>query len=282
MKSGVSSHFSGSYTTGESSPDLAIIVPTFNERANVPELIHRLRSALQNIDWEVVFVDDDSPDGTSDAVRAFASKDSRIRVIQRIGRRGLSTACIEGMLATSAPFIAIMDGDLQHDESILPVMLDKIQAEHLDLVVGTRNGCGGSMGSFNASRVLISRIGQRIGTLICGSAITDPMSGFFLLTQRLFLESVNRLDGRGFKLLMDIVASSTRKLRIGEVGYRFRSREAGKSKLTARVGLEYVSMVLRSLLLQYWNHRRSLSKVLHNRKTPRSLGHPAPTLSSRK
>src|SRR5271170_3019452 len=99
-----------------SGPELSIIVPTFNERENIAELIGRLVVCLEGRSWEVVFVDDDSPDGTADVVREHAAVDSRVRCVRRIGRRGLSSACVEGMLATTAPYLAVMDADLQHDE----------------------------------------------------------------------------------------------------------------------------------------------------------------------
>jgi glycosyltransferase involved in cell wall biosynthesis len=100
-------------------PELSIIVPTFNERTNVPLLVERLERLLAAYDWEVVFVDDNSPDGTAAAARAIGEGDSRVRCIRRIGRRGLAGACLEGMLASQARYVAVMDADLQHDESLL-------------------------------------------------------------------------------------------------------------------------------------------------------------------
>src|SRR4051812_39515176 len=101
-------------------PRLSVVIPTFNERTNVEEFVRRLDIALEGVRWEVMFVDDNSPDGTADIVRGLAQKDHRIRIVQRIGRRGLSTACIEGMMASTAPYLAVMDADLQHDETLLP------------------------------------------------------------------------------------------------------------------------------------------------------------------
>lgn len=228
-------------------PELAVIIPTFNERGNVPAMIHRLRTTLQGLRWEMIFVDDNSPDGTADAVRAFASHDARVRLIHRIGKRGLSSACIDGILSTSAEVVAVIDGDLQHDESILPAMLRKLHAEHLDLVVATRHASGGSMGSFNATRVLLSNLGRKISRLLFNRGLTDPMSGYFLINRNSALDLVGRLDGRGFKLLLDIVTCSTRPLRIGEVGYRFRPRNFGESKLDMRVGFQFLGMILKKL-----------------------------------
>src|SRR5579875_1387848 len=128
------------------SPELTVVVPTFNERDNVVPLLDRLTAALTGIGWEAIFVDDDSPDGTAETVRDVARRDSRVRCIQRIGRRGLAGACIEGILASSAPVVAVMDADLQHDESILPRMLATLRQEGCDMVVGSRYAAGGGVG----------------------------------------------------------------------------------------------------------------------------------------
>ncbi|GEM_PF-21892 len=227
--------------------DLAVVLPTFNERENVAEIIARLSDALAGLRWELIFVDDDSPDGTAARVRSIAAADRRIRLIQRIGRRGLSSACIEGILATSAEYIAVMDADLQHDERILPQMLSKLRAEALDIVVATRNAEGGSMAEFAAKRVFLSRLGQRISRLVTRCDLTDPMSGFFLLRRAFFLEVVRDLNGGGFKILVDMLASSRRAVRLGEVGYSFRNRVHGESKLDVNVGVEYLFLVLSKL-----------------------------------
>jgi dolichol-phosphate mannosyltransferase len=228
-------------------PVLAVVVPTFNERQNVSVLVRRLHRILRGVRWEVIFVDDDSPDGTGDEISRLAASDERIRLIRRIGRRGLSSACIEGMLATFAPYIAVMDADLQHDESILPTMLDRLRLEALDLVVGTRNANGGSMGAFSSARVLMSRLGQRISQSIMRSELSDPMSGFFLLKRSFFLEVVHGLHGGGFKILLDIVSTSVRPIRMAEVGYCFRARKFGSSKLDFSIAFEYFSMIMNKL-----------------------------------
>ena len=113
---------------GDRSLELTITVPTFNERENVVPLLQRLQSVLNGVVFEVVFVDDDSPDGTAELVRQIARTAPRVRIIQRIGRRGLASAGLEGMLSSGAPYLAVMDADLQHDESALPIMLDKIRS----------------------------------------------------------------------------------------------------------------------------------------------------------
>ena len=228
--------------------DLAIVLPTYKERENIPLILEKLADALQGLAWEAIFVDDDSPDGTAEVITAHARLDTRIRLLHRVGRRGLSSACMEGMLATSAPVIAVMDADLQHDETILPVMLRRLHQESLDLVVGTRNAEGGSMGEFGRARRFLSRSGQKISRSVCRSKVTDPMSGFFLLRRSFLQEVVRDMQGQGFKVLVDLLASSPRPVRLAEVGYTFRSRRFGESKLNVVVGLEYVFLIVNNLL----------------------------------
>jgi dolichol-phosphate mannosyltransferase len=224
--------------------ELAIVVPTYNERENAPVLVAALEKALVGIQWEVVFVDDNSPDGTAEEVRKIASQDRRVRILERIGRRGLSSACIEGMLSTPASYIAVMDGDMQHDESILPKMHECIKSNQLDVVVGSRNITGGSMGEFSRGRVRLSNLGSRISRLVCHCETSDAMSGFFIVDRKYFQEVVYRLTGRGFKILVDLLASSQRPVRIADVPYHFRNRQRGESKLDVNVELEYLFLLV--------------------------------------
>src|SRR5216684_3082904 len=162
-------------------PELAVVIPTLNERDNVPIVVVRVNRVLAGITWEAIFVDDDSPDGTADVVRGLARRQGNIRVLQRLGRRGLSSACIDGILASAAPYAAVMDGDLQHDENLLPVMLAKIQAERLDIVVASRHIGQGGVGEWQRSRIMISDIANRLGRLVVKADLSDPMSGFFMI-----------------------------------------------------------------------------------------------------
>ena len=219
--------------------DLSIVVPTFNESANVRELLRRLESVLGDTGWEVIFVDDDSPDETAACVRSIARLDPRVRCVQRIGRRGLSSACIEGMLASAAPYVAVMDADLQHDESVLPRMLGILRSGAADVVVGTRYAQGGSTGDWDAQRAGMSRLATRVGRWVLRQDVSDPMSGFFMLRREVLDGSVRRLSGIGFKILLDILASAPPGLRVAEVPFTFRSRFAGESKLDELVVWEY-------------------------------------------
>lgn len=231
--------------------ELAVVIPTFNERGSVPLLLEKLHTTLQGLEWEAIFVDDHSPDGTADYLRSVAVLNPRIHVIERIGRRGLSSACIEGMMATAAPYVAVMDADMQHDESLLPAMLTKIKAEALDVVVASRTIAGGSMGEFAKSRVRLSKLGSDLSKLICHCDVTDPMSGFFVVTSSFFRDTAGRLTGKGFKILLDILASSETPPKLGEVAYRFRTRQSGESKLDANVQFEYLYLIVDKVIGSY-------------------------------
>jgi dolichol-phosphate mannosyltransferase len=224
--------------------ELAVVVPTFNERENVESLLLLLKQALSGVSYEVIFVDDDSPDATAEAIRSIALCNPSVRVLQRVGRRGLSSACLEGMMATPAPYIAVMDADLQHDERILPTMIQKLKTEHLDLVVATRNAAEGSMGEFSRRRVQLSNLGRRLSYFVSKANLSDPMSGFFLLDRKFLEEVVHNSSGIGFKILLDLVASSRRPVRFAEVPYSFRKRIHGASKLDLVVGIEYLQLLI--------------------------------------
>lgn len=224
--------------------ELAVIIPTYNERGNVQPMLSALAKALTDIEWEVIFVDDHSADGTADEVREMAQTDRRVRVLERIGRRGLSSACIEGMLATAAPYVAVLDADLQHDERLLPRMLERIKVEKLDIVVASRALPGGSTGELPKHRIRLSSIGHRISRLVCRYEVTDAMSGFFLVDASFFRRVAPRLSGRGFKILVDLLATSREPIRIGEEPYGFRKRHWGESKLDTRVEAEYLYLLL--------------------------------------
>jgi len=224
--------------------ELSIIVPTFNERENVQELVNRLQTCLSGVQWEAIFVDDDSADGTAEQVRQIARRDPRIRCVHRIGRRGLSSACTEGMLASSAPFLAVMDADCQHDERVLPRMLELLRKGDADLVVGSRYAEGGGIGSWSKSRARMSRFATQLSRSVIKQDLSDPMSGYFALRREVLDSTVRSLSNLGFKILLDIMASSPRALRLKEVPYEFRNRHAGESKLDSHAMWDYLMLLL--------------------------------------
>lgn len=227
--------------------ELSVVVPAFNEKANIPLLFSALDAALGGIQWEMIVVDDDSPDGTAATARQMATTDPRIRCLQRIDRRGLSSACIEGILASAAPYVAVMDADLQHDERILPEMLQQLR-HGAELVVGTRYAKGGSTGELASHRVLISRMATAMSNLVLKVPCSDPMSGFFMLRRTFFERVMHRLSGQGFKILLDLMVSAGREVKLAEVAYDMRARQQGESKLDTLVVWEYLLLILDKLV----------------------------------
>jgi dolichol-phosphate mannosyltransferase len=223
---------------------LAIIVPTLNEAGNVRPLLDRLEAALAGIAFEVIFVDDDSSDGTPEIIREAALARPNVRCLRRIGRRGLASACIEGMLATGAPHLAIMDADLQHDETVLRRMYETLAGHpEIDLVVASRFAPGASCGALSHGRAWLSRIGNALTRAMVRAKLSDPLSGFFVLRRALLDEVVHSLSGHGFKILLDILASSRRRPALIELPLKFRERHSGQSKLDLLVALEFAMLL---------------------------------------
>lgn len=228
---------------GARAVELSVIVPTYNEAANVAEIVRRLDLCLSGIAWEAIFVDDNSPDGTADAVRAIAARRLEVRCLQRLGRRGLSSACIEGFLSSSAPFLAVIDGDGQHDETLLPEMLHALRGGTLDIVVGSRYVSGGGVGDWQGTRASMSRFATRLSRLVLRRGLADPMSGFFMFNRAALAPVFSRLSGIGFKVLLDLFASSPEPLHFVELPYQFRTRHAGESKLDNAAMWDYLMLL---------------------------------------
>ena len=221
--------------------ELAVVLPTFNERKNLESLVERLDAALQGIAWEAIVVDDDSPDGTADTAREISLRDPRLRVIQRIGRRGLSSAAIEGMCSTAAPVVAVMDADHQHDPKLLPGMLQAITSGDYDLAYASRFCEGASTEAWNRpDRVKASGLANKIARKVTGVTLTDPMSGFFMLRTETLRADAHRLSGVGFKILLDILATVETPLRVKEFPLAFAARAEGESKLDRTVVFEFL------------------------------------------
>src|SRR6266545_2201038 len=230
-----------------SAPELSIVVPTFKERANVALLVERLQRTLEGVDWEVLFVDDNSPDGTAAAVRAIGESDARVRCIRRIGRRGLAGACLEGILASQAHYVAVMDADLQHDEALLVGMLERLRQGDADLVVASRYVGEGSAAGLAGRRANYSRWSTTIARRLLKVELSDPMSGFFMIRRTAAEEIAPALSSQGFKILLDLVATSRGRLRIAELPYVFRERQHGESKLDARIVLDFFALIVAKL-----------------------------------
>lgn len=226
------------------SPGVTVVVPTFRECKNIPLVVARIEETLGELDWEVVFVDDDSDDDSGRVLLELSRSHPRVRFIRRFGRRGLTSACLEGMASSSADLFAVMDADLQHDERILPEMITAFRDDPLlDLAVGTRYSHGGGTGNWSRQRAFISRFATMIEKSLLRTPLSDPMSGFFVIRRQLFEETVRQTTGKGFKILLDIVLSCGRELRTREFPYEFRERKHGESKLDIVVGLEYLFLL---------------------------------------
>ncbi len=230
------------------SPELCIVIPVLNEEGNVAPLVAALDAALGPIAWEAVFVDDDSRDGTRAAVAAIALTDPRIRLIHRIGRRGLASAFIEGAQSSLAPYVAAIDGDLQHDETILPAMLAALRDDGYEIAIGSRYVDGGGVGDWDRTRAGMSSLATRLAGIVLRTPVSDPMSGFFMLRRETFDRAARRLSAMGFKILLDIIASLPAPPRIRELPYQFRTRTAGESKLDAGVLRDYLLLILDKLV----------------------------------
>jgi dolichol-phosphate mannosyltransferase len=228
-------------------PELTIVVPTFNEKANIPLLVERLAQLLTSCDWEVIFVDDNSPDGTAAAARAIGANDSRVRCIRRIGRRGLAGACLEGMLASQARYVAVMDADLQHDEGLLVPMLDALRAGRADVAVASRYLYGGSAAGLSKQRSRVSRGSNTLVRLLLGIDLTDPMSGHFMIRRDALEAIAPSLSTQGFKILLDILATARGSLRTIELPSTFRERQHGESKLDSKIALDFAALVTAKL-----------------------------------
>ncbi len=220
---------------------LAIILPTLNERDNLAPLVERLEGALGADGWEAIFVDDNSADGTADEARTLSLADPRIRVIQRIGRRGLASAAIEGMCATAAPFVAVMDADHQHDPALLPAMLACVEAGEADIAVASRFLDGASAeGLDGARRHGQSRLANALARRLTGVDLSDAMSGYFLLRAEQLRSQAHRLSGIGFKIFLDILATAFPPLKVREFPLAFGARREGESKLDRAVAFDFL------------------------------------------
>ena len=227
--------------TDGTSLQLAVVLPTYNERKNVATMVERLEKALTGIAWEVIIVDDNSPDGTADEARRLALSNPHVRCIQRIGRRGLASAAIEGMCSTAAPVVAVMDADHQHDPELLPGMLAAVTSGDYDLSYASRFAEGASTEEWGRpDRVKASGLANRIANKVTGIELSDPMSGYFMLRADLLRGDAHRLSGVGFKILLDILATVETTLRVKEFPMNFAARAEGESKLDQTVIFEFL------------------------------------------
>ena len=223
--------------------DISIILPAYNERENIKPVFDILTDILHEVSWEMIVVDDDSPDGTAEVVNNLAHQYSHVKCLHRVGKRGLSSACIDGILMSKAPYVAVMDADLQHDPAILPKMLNLLRDEDLDIIVGSRYVAGGGVDDWSQQRQFVSRFATRLAHWVLKQDLKDPMSGYFVLDRKFFNRVEKRLNGKGFKILLDLFLSSKEKVKFKEYPYSFRKRNAGESKLGMKVIWEFLILL---------------------------------------
>ncbi|MBE7197751.1 MAG: glycosyltransferase family 2 protein [Parafilimonas terrae] len=231
----------------QAAPVLTIVSPTYNERLNVRPFTLSIAKVMKDVPWEVIFVDDDSPDGTCAEIIALSREGFPVRVIRRIGRRGLASAVVEGAMSARSDIIAVMDSDMQHDEAKLPEMLRALTETDADVVVASRMIEGGGMGDWSAGRQKMSALATQASRLLVGQTLTDPMSGYFMTRRSVFDRTIYDLSQQGYKILLDILSSSSTKLKVVEIPDVFRSRARGSSKIDTMVLIEYGFLIIDKL-----------------------------------
>ncbi len=218
---------------------LSLVFPTYKESESLPVVLPKVKAALRDIPHEIIIVDDDSPDRTWAVAQDLAEADSSIRVIRRVGRRGLSSAVIEGWLSARGDVLAVADADGQHDLSILPQLYQSVKNTD-GIAIGSRYAEGGSVGQWDERRATLSRIATRLAIRLCKVKVKDPMSGFFAIDVRLFQQIFRHLNPKGFKILLDVLIHVPPQVPVEEVPFTFGVREKGESKLSRRVQLEFL------------------------------------------
>lgn len=222
---------------------LSVISPTYNEAENVRPFVEAVSQALEGCDYEIWIVDDDSPDRTWQFAEEISKELPQVRVLRRERERGLGRAVVEGFGRAHGEVLACLDADLQHDPTILPVMLRELETG-CDLVVASRYTAGGGVSDWNWPRRLASWVATKAAQLCLGVKLSDPMSGYFMLRRKDFEAVKDQLNPQGFKILLEIIAQ-LRPRGVVETSYTFRPRVAGQSKLSTKVVLEYLHQLWR-------------------------------------
>ena len=229
-------------------PELSVVVPTFNERANIPILVERLaagsRPAATGRCCSSTTI---RRTARRRVARALGASDGRVRCMRRIGRRGLAGACLEGMLASQARYVAVMDADLQHDERLLIAMLDRLRSGGCDLVVASRYLGGGSAAGLSKQRARASRFANFLVRRLLGIDLTDPMSGHFMIRRDAFEPLAPSISSQGFKILLDILATKPGSCASSSCRRRFHERRHGESKLDSKVALDFAALLTAKL-----------------------------------
>ncbi|TGK05620.1 glycosyltransferase family 2 protein [Leptospira langatensis] len=225
-------------------PSVSVILPTYNESENLPIAADRISKSLSGFKHEIIVVDDDSPDHTWEIAENLQETIPQLRVIRRLTGKGLSSAVLTGMGAAEGEVFVVMDSDLQHDEKILPEMIRSFYERDVDLCLGTRYAKGGSTGKWSWARIGISRFANFLAKRLLGLPVSDPMSGYFGIKRSVYSETVNEINPRGFKILLEFLGRSKEELKIEEIPYTFQTRVHGKTKLNNSVIKNFFLAVL--------------------------------------
>ena len=222
---------------------LSIIVPTYNEAQNLPELFNRIRASLKDVPYEIIVVDDNSPDGTA-GIAEKLRKHEEVKVYKRNCRMGLTSAILDGVRLAESSLIAVMDADLQHPPELLPMMLKKID-EGYDIVIASRYVKGGQIIGWSLIRRAISRGAIALAHLLLPKtrSVKDPVSGFFLVKKEI-IRNLKAVNPSGFKILLEILTRASCGS-IAEVPYVFTSRRRGESKLSLKEVINYIHFLLK-------------------------------------
>ncbi len=218
-------------------PVVSIVLPTFNEGGNIVSMLERLDRALLGVPHELIVVDDDSPDETWRIAQEYAADHPGIHVIRRSTERGLSSAVLAGMRAARGRVLGVIDADGQHDEAILPEMTERVLAG-ADVCIGSRAVEGGGYGDWGRGRRFASWLATAMAHMLLQVKATDPMSGFFVMSRDHYEALQGDVNPRGFKILLEFLSRS--EPTVEEVGYVFRNREEGETKLSRGVVLDYL------------------------------------------
>jgi dolichol-phosphate mannosyltransferase len=242
------------------SPAVTIVVPTLNEADNILALLDHvdrtMSSDLPDQPYEVVVVDDDSADGTWRLAQDRAAEDHRVRVIRRVGRRGLSSAVLAGMAVARGDVLVVIDADLQHDERCIPALVRAV-SDGADVALGSREVDGGGYGAFGRRRLAISRVGAVLARWAIGVEVADPMSGFFAVSRDRYEALSGGLNPRGFKIMLEFLARGPEPV-VAEVGYLFRQRAGGATKFDVSVVVAFVVSVVELGVARRLGRRRTM------------------------
>ena len=231
--------------------NISILIPTYNEALNIKILIDRISHCLKKIDWEIIFVDDNSPDKTSEKIEYFTKTQSNIKVVNRLNERGLAGAVITGLKYCKFQNIIVMDADLQHDPIYIPKLIKRIEKDDATIVIASRYFQSSTIEDFHFMRKIVSKLTIKIFNMFSYKKLTDPMSGFFIIKKDFFINLSKQLSKDGYKILADIILNGPKTITVSEISLGFKKRNAGQSKMNLRVLWDFLLIIAYCVLKNY-------------------------------